>query len=935
MGMNGGIAFGAMTLGALYIGAPETVWAAATATVSWTAEGSVVELTEPTRPSIYMIIGDVTNVTACDFSFEWASVPGAHGRVGVGWWGESERPDNTWLYAKRATVRNPNAARDQCVLAGWETAASSPFKVVIPVLIEGLRREEGLWLCLTSLIIASDDGVERVGISGGVLAINASTTSGPPFVQRVDPPALALHTDGAHVTLHLEGVGLDRVADVSIVSTDEATRVVPGIVQNIDGRSSRSRFVANRRDFGGWSLRVRDAYGRETGTTKSLMFWGGNREPRGMDGERIPGASDLVLDSAIPGEIIAGLARDAVEVSTGRATITSRSLRELFDSIGVIEAVPAYRDVDRYSLWTTQNDGRRSRRPDLRHVLRLRVANPRGLGTAIQSLRAHGSIVWAEAHHRSSLAASPDDPEFCTKQWNFCSALGSWDINIQPAWNRVTGTSSIGVAVLDSGIDFNHDEFDGGFGLGYVVDNGLNYVSPASLPMDDHPESHGTMVAGLIAAITDNTDDIAGSAGGWWPSRGAVLYALKVADASGYADRYDVGDALIDCGFLFDAKIANVSLQNQIYDTYERAATNVAYADGVFCVFAKGNYGTNALVYPADYGVPGTIAVGATDAAGQRWPGTSWGNSLSVMAPGVAVWSTARNNSLRSATGTSLAAPQVAGAAALVAQRGATFPPVNSSGLAPEDVKFIVEVGADDIDPSGFDALSGYGIVNADTSVQCLEYPWEMWHDVLPGYDTITLTYTGPMRFYGGAAGAPLSDGLYNVRRYEVVGTAYYPQTFMQGNAVFAWGRGHPNGVGWSPIDPNFQLAYCEIVPWTAGNSSVQLRTWFYEVQQGPTWTWYPTHPAGVRMEYSVVGIPDPHATSVASEETAAGGLRIVPNPVTDMARFHLANSWSDEPVSLHVYDTRGRRVFTHQYDAAHLRADGVSWTPRDESGEG
>ncbi|WP_374709330.1 S8 family peptidase [Desmospora profundinema] len=202
------------------------------------------------------------------------------------------------------------------------------------------------------------------------------------------------------------------------------------------------------------------------------------------------------------------------------------------------------------------------------------------------------------------------------------------------------------VAVLDTGIDYNHEDLNVRGGASFV---GGNYMDR---------NGHGTHVAGTIAAV-DNSIGVIGVA----PD--AELYAVKVLSDSGSGSYSGIAQGIewaIDNGM----DVINMSLGGSSSSSVLQSAVQRAYNSGIVVVAAAGNSGagTDTVGYPAKY--PEAIAVAAVDSNNQRASFSSTGPSVELSAPGVNVLSTIPRNRYSSYSGTSMASPHVAGVAVLV-----------------------------------------------------------------------------------------------------------------------------------------------------------------------------------------------------------------------------------------------------------------------------
>jgi len=263
------------------------------------------------------------------------------------------------------------------------------------------------------------------------------------------------------------------------------------------------------------------------------------------------------------------------------------------------------------------------------------------------------------------------------------------DIDAPEAWDTTTGGLSLTVAIIDTGVDVDHPD------LAAKLIPGWDFVNRDTNPDDDH--GHGTSCAGIVGAIANNAIHVAGIA---W---GCRLMPLKVMGADGWGPDALVGDALIwaaDHG----AKVASLSLVLDDESQYVRDATAYAIGSGVTVVAGMGNDGSSVTRYPAGYA--DVIAVGASDRRDRRADFSNYGTHIAVVAPGVEISTTARDNSFtHHFAGTSAATPQVAGICALMISR--------EPSLTPADLLRLTKQSADDKGAHLWDEYYGGGRANA------------------------------------------------------------------------------------------------------------------------------------------------------------------------------------------------------------------------------
>ena len=329
----------------------------------------------------------------------------------------------------------------------------------------------------------------------------------------------------------------------------------------------------------------------------------------------------------------------------------------------------------------------------------------------VSDLRQDPRVLFAEPNYIARAYLTPDDPS-----WPLQSYLSN--IQAPQAWDVTTGSPEVVIAVVDTGVDLTHPDLVnkiwhnlGEMGLdaegndrrtngvdddgnGYVDDwVGWNTVAGTGDVQDDH--GHGTYVAGVAAADTNNGQGIAGV------SWGARIMPVKVLDSTGFGTYAQVAAGIIyatDQG----ARIINLSLGGTEPSALLEAAIGYAAAHGVTVIAATGDSGTSGVSYPAAY--PSVIAVGATDGNNQIASFSTFGDAVDLVAPGVDVYSTYPGGYAQF-SGTSVAAAHVSGVAALLA----SLPAFDT----PDKIRAALEATALDLGEPGWDPYYGFGLVQA------------------------------------------------------------------------------------------------------------------------------------------------------------------------------------------------------------------------------
>lgn len=281
---------------------------------------------------------------------------------------------------------------------------------------------------------------------------------------------------------------------------------------------------------------------------------------------------------------------------------------------------------------------------DLPQIGVRRVRLPRGLtkSRAIRAMRQYSFVRFAEPNYIVRAAFTPNDPQFGA-QWNMTIT------GCPEGWDQTFGSPSIVIAVIDSGIDKNHPEFTG------KLVPGWDFINSDSDAHDDH--GHGTHVAGIAAAATNNNIGVAGV------GFNCRLMPVKVLDNLGNGTTATVANGMnyaVDNG----AKVISISLVSNQGSGTMATAVDYAYANNVLVVAAAGNSGNTSHYYPAFY--DNALAVAATDSLDQRASISTYGDWVDVAAPGEQIYSTTLGGGYGFKTGSSMATPHVSGLAGLL-----------------------------------------------------------------------------------------------------------------------------------------------------------------------------------------------------------------------------------------------------------------------------
>lgn len=318
----------------------------------------------------------------------------------------------------------------------------------------------------------------------------------------------------------------------------------------------------------------------------------------------------------------------------------------------------------------------------------------------VSALSQNPQVDYAELDYIAQASMVPNDTYF-SNQWGL-ENVNDADIDAASAWDIATGNSTL-VAILDTGVASSHSD------LSSQIVGRVNYSDSTT---NDDVYGHGTHVGGIVAAITNNGQGVAGVC----PD--CRLLSVKVLNDSGSGAYSWVANGIIyatDNG----AKVINMSLGGSQKSTTLENAVNYAWNHNVVVVAAAGNSGNQSKTYPAAY--TNAIAVAATDSQDNKAYFSEYGSWVDVAAPGVGIVSTWNDSTSGSdpqpecnasgcykyASGTSMATPMTSGVAALIWSKG-TY----SSASA---VRNRLEETADRIPGTG--TYWAWGRVNADNAV--------------------------------------------------------------------------------------------------------------------------------------------------------------------------------------------------------------------------
>lgn len=302
----------------------------------------------------------------------------------------------------------------------------------------------------------------------------------------------------------------------------------------------------------------------------------------------------------------------------------------------------------------------------------------------VRALEHNPAIELVEPDQVIPAALAPNDPYYVSNmEWHLPK------IGAPEAWTLTTGSSTIVMAILDSGVENSHPDLSG------KIVSGWNVMDNNSDTSDLH--GHGTAVAGQAAAIGNNGVGVAGLA---W---GCRLLPIRVADSNA-----NTTTSLIASGLVYaadhGARVANISF-DVAWSIVLLESEKYFYSKGGVITVAAGN----SSRFESSGDNPYILAISATDQNDALATFSNTGNNIDLAAPGVNILTTYLQGTYASGTGTSASAPLVAAASALILS-------VNPA-LTPADVQNILKQTADDLGAPGWDPSFGTGRLNVFRAV--------------------------------------------------------------------------------------------------------------------------------------------------------------------------------------------------------------------------
>jgi subtilisin family serine protease len=419
----------------------------------------------------------------------------------------------------------------------------------------------------------------------------------------------------------------------------------------------------------------------------------------------------------VPGELVVKFKPNVsvkLSISTkGTATISYCSIDSLNEQHGVISLEKVFKTAKKPVAKEI---------PDLTNIYILKLPKDANILSIAEVYQKNPNVEYAEPNYIAHICIIPND-SYYSQQW------AHQNMQSEQAWDRETGDPSVVVAIVDTGVDWDHPDLEANIWINkdeipdneidddnnrYIDDDkGWDFVTvdPSEVfpgedpgpedndPMDFH--GHGTHCSGIAGAVTDNAQGIAGVT--WGCKVMALRAGYKGNDGRGYLQISDLSNAIVyaaDNG----AKVISMSFGSHDISQTEKNAIDYAYSLGVVLVGAAGNNRGDNKIYPA--GFDNVIAIAATDHNDEEASFSNFGSWVDVAAPGLDIYSTYFDDNYSSMSGTSMSTPHAAGLIGLI---------LSNNSFTNEEIKTILHTA---VDTPKSDFYIGTGRINAYKAIQ-------------------------------------------------------------------------------------------------------------------------------------------------------------------------------------------------------------------------
>jgi len=391
----------------------------------------------------------------------------------------------------------------------------------------------------------------------------------------------------------------------------------------------------------------------------------------------------------VPNELLVKIRVEAASRVTSDSSQQGRFNTATLDALAlkfpIRSITPVFGESDQGDPLTTQYGFSR--------IMKLTLGPKVHLLNALTAFRADPNIEYAEPNYTVRMLFTPNDPSF-SNQWGLENAKDK-DIDASQAWSITKGKATVLIAIVDTGVLYTHPDLQGSR---MRTDIDKDFSNNDDDAIDDN--GHGTHVAGIIAANTDNSEGIAGVC------PGCSILPIKVLDSSlqGNAETVSKG---IKYAADQHADIISLSLGMTPKCGCSKTiaqALNYAFVKGSLLIAASGNDGTSSLSYPSSSSR--VMSIGATNKKDQKTSWSNYGGGLDLVAPGDTILSTWLSDSYADKSGTSMSTPFVSGVAGLILSQNSSRSNVR--------VWWILQHSTDPLNgQKGWNSKVGFGRLNA------------------------------------------------------------------------------------------------------------------------------------------------------------------------------------------------------------------------------
>ncbi|HHM21198.1 MAG TPA: T9SS type A sorting domain-containing protein, partial [Bacteroidetes bacterium] len=552
------------------------------------------------------------------------------------------------------------------------------------------------------------------------------------------------------------------------------------------------------------------------------------------------------------------------------------------------------------------------------------IQGERQLADTLNSKDLQCCIRYAGINNILHFECGPNDPLYPQQAGLHPTPSYNADINIEPAWCAGAGSPDVKVAFTDSGIRWSHEDFGDGTFDGSVVVDGKNYLTGEHISTNNENDgaNHGTKVAGIIGAIRNNSKGIAGVAGGTGAADGVRLVGLKGTTV------LHIIEMLYDAADVYGVQIINMSVSWNPSEPL--SANDPAFRDalhhvnrmGVIVCAARGNVTTpgqptDVPKYPASAQDEWVLTVGGTGTTGIYNFDALTGHGIDIAAPAHPALTVSTSATGDQAYGdfgvTSAAAAYTSGVIALMLS--SMMP--SGTQLTQEDIEYILQASATDIESQGYDDKTGFGRVDAGAALQMIQGPACSVHhfgtDTNPNNKTnvlveagVTMTLYEPFTTEGGQT---FDAGPYTADIYKV--TATVSHSLPSGAAVTHFWERHSSSTVFKFPEGSATIKFLDPVEHvtfvgTPTTTTATLEGYVYYLKNSSCSIegWIPSPPEDAELTYSLIS-----CLQTGTEETGNEKLKLFPNPSSDLLTLSIPGAGLNGRATVAVYDVSGKQV--------------------------